>query len=295
MAFLGSSGSGVAAGEQPAQPVETAVLHNVFRVDAKLYSGNGPEDEAAFRELSKLGVKTIISVDGSQPKIALARKFGMRYVHLPIGYDGVPQSRANELTKAAQMAEAAGPVYLHCHHGKHRGPSAVAVVCRALDGWSVEKADAFLKQAGTAPDYAGLYRDVRAFRPPTAEELARLPAQFPESVKAEPLVDAMVAIDEHFDALKAAQKAAWREIPGHPDLTPAQASTLIWERLRELARDPDTKKRGADYEKMLTESEQSADALRQLLRDPASEAAARDAAFSRAGKSCATCHKAHRN
>ena len=281
--------------EGPAQPVETAVLHNVFRVNARLYSGNGPGDEAAFRELAKLGVKTIISVDGAPPKLALARKFGMRYVHLPIGYDGVPQARAAELTKAAQTAEADGPVYLHCHHGKHRGPAAVAVVCRALDGWGVEKADAFLKQAGTAPDYAGLYRDVGAFRPPTAEELARLPAQFPESVTTAPLVEAMVAIDEHFDTLKAAQKTAWREIPGHPDITPAQASTLIWQRLRELARDPDTKKRGADYEIMLTESEQAADTLRQLLRDSTGETAARDAAFHRAWKSCATCHKAHRN
>ncbi len=292
--MLGGALSGAVA-EEPAQPVETTALHNVFRVDDKLYSGNGPEDEAAFRELAKLGVKTIISVDGSQPNLALAHQFGMRYVHLPIGYDGVPQARAAELTRAAQTAEVAGPVYMHCHHGKHRGPAAVAVVCRALDGWSVETADEFLKQAGTAPEYAGLYRDVRAFRPPSAEDLARLPATFPESAKAEPMVDAMVAIDEHFDALKAAQKSTWREIPGRPDLRPAQASTLIWERLRELARDPQTKKRGADFAKLLAESEQAAGNLRRLLRDPAGDAAARDAAFQRTGKSCATCHKAHRN
>ncbi len=290
--LFGESGAGAA---DPAQPIETTALHNVFRVDAGLYSGSGPENEAAFHELARLGVKTLISVDGSPPKLALAHQFGMRYVHLPIGYDGVPQVRAAELTKAAQTAAPNGPVYLHCHHGKHRGPAAAAVICRALDGWSVEKADAFLQQAGTAPEYAGLYRDVRRFRAPTAAELARLPATFPESAKAEPLVDAMVAIDDYFEALQAAKKTGWREIPGHPDLTPRQAGTLVWERLREHARDPHTKIRGADYEMMLTESEHAADDLRRLLGAANGDTVARDAALQRAGKSCTTCHKAHRN
>ena len=276
---------GATAADQP-QAVETVALHNVFQLTDGLYSGNSPDSDEGFRELRKLGVQTIISVDGSKPNVELAHKYGMRYVHLPIGYDGVPQARAVELTKAAQTA--AGPIYLHCHHGKHRGPAAAAAICRVTQGWSVDKADEFLKQAGTSPDYAGLYRDVRAFRLPTAAELARVPADFPEVAKMPDVVEVMVAIDEHFDTLKAAQKAGWREVP-------AQQATLLGELLREHARDPETIKRGADYTAKLSESERSAAALRQLLQEPASSLPARDAALLGMGKTCGACHKAHRN
>jgi hypothetical protein len=45
----------------------------------------------------------------------------------------------------------------------------------------------------------------------------------------------------------------------------------------------------------MVEAEKTMDALRLLLRDPAGDQAARDAAFQAASKSCTTCHKAHRN
>jgi protein tyrosine phosphatase (PTP) superfamily phosphohydrolase (DUF442 family) len=275
--------------------VETQVLHNVFKMDAALFSGNAPEDEAGFRELARLGVKTIISVDGSKPNLVLAHQFGMRYVHLPFGYDGLPQDRGVELARAAQIAEAAGPVYLHCHHGIHRGPAAAATVCRALDGWSADEANDFLMQAGTSPDYAGLFRDVRAFRPPAADQLALVKADFPETSKTPPLVDTMVEIDGQSDALKAAQKAGWREVPGHPDEPPARTSVLLWELLHELARDPETKKRGEDFTAKLAEGERNADVLRAVLADPTQPEAARTAALNNMNQACVACHKAHRN
>ncbi|MEP6667747.1 MAG: hypothetical protein ABJF10_01255 [Chthoniobacter sp.] len=285
---------GALAGE-PGQPVATQVLHNVFKVDAALYSGNAPEDEAAFRELARLGVKTIVTVDGTKPNVALAHQYGMRYVHLPFGYDGLPQARGVELARAVQVAEAEGPVYLHCHHGKHRSPTAAAVVCRTLDGWTTEQAIDFLHQAGTAPDYAGLYRDVRAFQPPPATELAHMRRDFPETAQTPPMVDTMVAIDQHCDALKAAQKTGWRDVPGHPGTSPAQMAVLMWELFREAARDPETRKRGEDYAAKLAEGEKAADALRTVLGDATQAGAARDGAFQQVTQTCTACHKAHRN
>jgi hypothetical protein len=276
-------------------PVQTQTLENVFRLDAKLYSGNAPENEAAFQELARLGVKTIVTVDGARPNVALAHQFGMHYVHLPFGYDGLPQTRGEELARAVQVAEASGPVYLHCHHGKHRGPTAAAVVCRALDGWSPEQAVDFLHQAGTASDYAGLYRDARAFRPPTAEALARMPGNFPESAKTTPLVDTMVAIDQHCDALKAAQKNDWRSASGNRDDAPAQTATLVWELFREAARNPAVEQRGADFLTELEAGEKHADNLRQVLGDPTQPVAVRDAALRTMSQDCTDCHKAHRN
>src|SRR5690348_5650109 len=60
--------------------VEAAGLHNVYRITEKLYSGSSPDGDEGFRSLAKLGVKTIISVDGMKPDVEAAHKHGMRYV-----------------------------------------------------------------------------------------------------------------------------------------------------------------------------------------------------------------------
>ena len=116
----------------------------------------------------------------------------MRYIHLPIGYDGVSTQRVAELVKAAQTSQ--GPLYVHCHHGKHRGPAAVAVICEATAGWTTNQAVTWLKEAGTAADYPGLYRSAMDFRLPEAAVLASI-VELPEVARTSSVIDAMVAID----------------------------------------------------------------------------------------------------
>lgn len=197
----------IAADEAKPKPISLPGIHNAFRVTARILAGSQPEGDAAFAALAKAGVKTIISVDGARPDVEAAKKHGLRYVHLPFGYDGISTQRIAELTKAA--APEAGTIFIHCHHGKHRGPAAVGVVCEAVAGWTPAQADAWMKQAGTAPDYPGLYRAVREFHAPSPEEIARIGA-LPATAKTPALVNAMVAIDERFDALKSAQTAGWK-------------------------------------------------------------------------------------
>lgn len=104
----------------------------------------------------------------------------------------------------------------------------------------------------------------------------------------------MVAIDVELEHLKAAQKDRWRGVPGHPDVTPAHAATLLWEHLRELGRREDTARRPADYRAKLAEAERAADVLRTSLRGDAA-AADRDANLKALGQTCAGCHRAYRN
>jgi cytochrome c556/protein tyrosine phosphatase (PTP) superfamily phosphohydrolase (DUF442 family) len=280
------------AEEASPAPLTVPGLHNAFRVTGRIFSGSQPDGDAAFAELARLGVKVIVSVDGAKPDLEAARKFGLRYIHLPVGYDGVPAGRVPELVRAATAHP--GSIYVHCHHGRHRGPAAVAVMCEATEGWSPARAEQWLRQAGTAEDYPGLYRAVREFRPVTSERLAEVGA-LPEVAKTPALVDAMVAVDERFDALKAAQKAGWKTPPDQPDLTLAHEATLLWEQLRELARSEDTAKRTDDYRARLADGVKAADALRAHLRSPAPDHAALEAAFKQTAQSCAACHKAFRN
>src|SRR5437764_11542837 len=77
--------------------VDAAGLDNVFRISDRLCSGSSPEGDAGFASLKKLGVRTVLSVDGAAPDLERARRHGLRYVHLPIGYDSVPEEQALKL------------------------------------------------------------------------------------------------------------------------------------------------------------------------------------------------------
>lgn len=281
-----------ASSDAIAQPLPSAHVHNLFRATTNLFSGNSPDTDAAFAEIARLGVKTIISVDGAKPDAATARQHGLRYIHLPIGYDGVPLNRVVELVKAAQTV--AGPIYVHCHHGKHRGPAAVAVIGEATAGWTTNQAVAWLKAAGTATEYAGLYKSAMDFRLPDTAALATA-IELPEAAKTSSLVEAMVAIDEEMERLKSAQKSGWKAIPNQPDVVPAHTATILWEHFKEMARTDDTVRRPEDYRTKLAASEKAADQFRALLRDASADTAARDTAFKSLGQTCAACHKPYRN
>jgi protein tyrosine phosphatase (PTP) superfamily phosphohydrolase (DUF442 family) len=274
-----------------AKPTEITGIHNAFRVTDRIYSGSQPEGDAAFAALAKLGVKTLVSVDGGKPDVEGARKHGLRYIHLPVGYDGVPTNRVVELAKLT--AEVSGPFFVHCHHGLHRGPAAVAIMCEAGEKWSPEMADAWLRQAGTSADYSGLYRSAREFQPPTSSQLAAV-KELPEITKPSSLVEAMVEIDAHFDWLKKSQKAVWKTPPGAADISPAHEATMLWEQFKEIIRTDDTRKRPEDYRTKLADAERAAENLRVLLAKSADNLAL-DIAFKRTTESCATCHKTYRN
>jgi protein tyrosine phosphatase (PTP) superfamily phosphohydrolase (DUF442 family) len=275
----------------PADPLTAKGIENFFQLSDRLYSGSAPEGDEAFAELKKRGIKTIITVDGAKPDIEAAHRFGIHYVHLPIGYDGTPTNQAIRLVKAAETMP--GPIYIHCHHGLHRGPAGAAVICRATEGWTADQADSWLKLAGTATNYAGLYRTVEQFQPPTAETLKTVSANFPEKSEVSPLADVMIQIDERFDNLKLIKKADYRVPTSHPDLVPAQEALLLNELFKELLRRP--AKRSKDFVNQLMEAESSSHALYTSLNTTNVTAAISDAAFKRVTDSCAACHKAHRN
>ena len=269
-----------------AQAIEIPGVHNAFRASEKIYSGSQPEGDEAFAAIARLGVKTIVSVDGSKPDVEAAKKYGLRY-----GYDGIPTNRVAELAKLT--AEVSGPFFVHCHHGLHRGPAAVAVMCEASEGWTTNRAVAGLREAGTSLDYPGLYRAASEFKAPTPAELAAVKG-FPEITRPSSFVEAMVEIDARFDWLKKSQKAGWKSQPGQADISPAHEATILWEQFREIARTEGAARRTADFRVKLAEAEQHTDALRQMLKESALSPAM-DVAFKQVGQNCAACHKKYRN
>ena len=167
-----------------------------MRVSERIVSGSEPHGDEGFASIAKLGVKTIVSVDGARPNVELAKPHGLRYVHIPIGYDGVPEEAGRALARL--MNEARKPVYVHCHHGRHREPAAAAIACIASGAIHGEDALKILKNAGTNKNYQGLWRDVERYKPPAPE--AKLP-ELVEIAKVESLAAAMAKIDRAYDNL----------------------------------------------------------------------------------------------
>ncbi len=245
--------------------LDTKHLPNSVQIHSKVISGGLPEGDAGFAELASLGVVTIISVDGATPDVEAARRHGMRYVHLPHGYDGITDQRVKELAKAVRELE--GPIYIHCHHGKHRSPAAASVACVAAGLISNAAAVPFLELAGTSRNYRGLYQAASDARKLEASMLDQLDVEFRERVSVPPMAEAMVRLDHTHDNLKLIGDSDWRTPPAHPDLEPAHEALQLREHFTELLRTDEVKRQPEAFIEMLRDSESSADKLEKMLRD----------------------------
>ena len=284
----------------PAKLEKLAVQHlpNAIRVHPRVISGGLPEGDAAFAELRDLGVKTVISVDGMSPDVATAKKYGLRYVHLPHGYDGIPAERIAELTAAVKTLP--GPIYIHCHHGKHRSPAASAAACVGAGLLAPADSLAVLQLAGTSPHYTGLYHDVAAARrlPPTR----KTSLEFPETSPVPQLVSRMVEI-EHWQALlsKDLKSSPVKSANKNDRENPAAVALLLREQFTELLRDADNKKRPTHYVQLLQESESAAQRLEMYLaREEAdlgntAERAEASKLLIEVSNRCAACHQTYRD
>ncbi len=273
-------GSWISAQDQPASPPPIAGIENLRQVAPELLSGSQPDGPAAFEELARRGVKVIISVDGATPDVKAAHQFGLRYVHIPIGYDKLkPQQRA-DLVEAVKTAS--GPVFLHCHHGKHRGPAAAAYCGMAMGKLSAEEALDVLKIAGTRADYTGLWDAVRKFEPPTVAA-----GPLVKSAKVEPLTGAMVRIDHHWTGIEKQIKAG--SVADAKEF--ASETLLLAEEFRELPRtSPATdEKLKARMQTAILVSEE----LHQAAQK--SDLPAIKSAAQKVLQSCVDCHANHRD
>ena len=277
----------------------TKHLPNVIQIHDKVISGGLPDGEQAFRELKALGVKTIISVDGAKPEVAIARRYGMRYVHLPHGYNGILPERVQELAKAVRDLE--GPIFIHCHHGKHRSPAAAAVACVSTGMIEPSSSLAILKLAGTNENYRGLFESVAsASRLPDAM-LDALQVNLPELAKLPPLTQAMVELDHTHDHLRQIAASGWQTLSDHTDLDPAHESLLLKEHFTEMLRMEFVSKQPEGFQTMLKESESDARQLETAIRKWNGPVKSETVPASiveplhRIGENCATCHRRYRD
>ena len=160
------SGCGVSEEQEKTVEIEKLGLEgvrNVYRLSPRIITGGQPEGEAGFAELQKLGVKTIVSVTDATPDDETAKKYGMKYVHVPMDYEGVsPEQRKKILGAATQTSE---PVYIHCNSGRNRGATAAAICLIGVERRSNEEAISWMRERGVDEEKQELYEAVRSYSP----------------------------------------------------------------------------------------------------------------------------------
>lgn len=290
---------------EPRAPVSLGNLENFYRLSDHVFSGGEPESEQAFGQLAQMGVRTILSVDGAAPDAETAEKYGLRYVHVPLQYRGFSSAEIMELTKT--FRELPGPFYVHCFHGRHRGPAAAALGRLVLDGVEREEALAEMRQwCGTSEKYEGLYQVIAGGEIPGAEETAAYDWDFPSLYKVSGFRQGMADLTRSYDLLEILVQQDWLPSEAHPDVDARNEARKTAEILQQCHELVDFKVYPEGFQHLMEQSVKEAEnlekALQALYEESSIGADARKAAsakalnvFERLDQTCLTCHKQYRN
>lgn len=285
-------------GGRKSPPKETALslgltdpLENVIAVLPGVFSGSAPMDESGYEALARLNIETVISVDGARPSEELAAKYGMEVVHIPLRYSGVEPEQRAQLSRA--LRDSRGPVYVHCHHGKHRGPAATAVALIGLGRTSTAHGERILELAGTSPEYPGLWASVRACEALSDEAIDAAPLLSSKEGAGEDMGSAMARMEIAWYRLLDARERGWGADPSGKAPAPIESAGEITESMRALASDPSFEGESEDFRARMLRAIEQAAALEHAI-----EIRDRDGArarFEALGASCRLCHRAYRD
>jgi len=134
---------------QAALDPESVPFFNRRSFEGLLVGGQPTPGE--LRQAAKVGVKTIVNLrtpkePGVSEEVALAAELGLTYISIPVaGGEGLTVAAAKQLDKA--LAEANGPVIVHCGSGNRVG-ALFALRANKLQGKSAKEALAIGKASG---------------------------------------------------------------------------------------------------------------------------------------------------
>jgi len=256
-----------------------------------VFVGGEPQGDEAFDELAGLGVKTIVSVDGITPDLEQARARGMRVVHVPIGYGELAEHDLAQLTRA--MREAEWPIYVHCHHGLHRGPTAAVVGLIGCGKMTNDDAVAFMERAGTSSTYEGLWASARSMVEMSAEDAARLGGELVERAEVNSFAHGMAVLDRAVTNLEELRRARW-DGAAHPDLVPAKEAAVIAEAFRAMGESDEMAEMDILFGKKMAYTLGVAQALEEAMTREPFDTSAVEHELDRLDGTCTDCHSVYR-
>lgn len=134
-----------AQGRAWAQPDERPGLPNLHRVAPNLWRGAQPTEEG-FRELERMGVRTVLSLRGFHGDELPAGS--------PLAYERISfktwHPEDEDVVRFLRIVSdpARQPVFVHCQHGADRTGTMCAIYRVACEGWTKEQALAEMVEGG---------------------------------------------------------------------------------------------------------------------------------------------------
>lgn len=282
--------------------VEAGAMGSIYQVAPGLYCGAQPLSDEQLEALKKLGIQTVICLDGVRPLAKEAKEAGLTCLHIPVGFNNA-DTKALEVASAVQTA--GGPVYLHCHYGSPRTPVIAGLVCRTLHGWDAAKMDAWLQQAGVPETYAQLAGNVKEFQPPQGDDLAslkleKLSPQWKAPAKTPALAAAMGAILGSWDHLKGLTPENIKDVNAEGWKQYAQDARRVTRLIERSGETEAATEFGGDFKEKVSASLQAAEELQKAIRAAAKQSDEASqanffAAMKGLGTTCGGCHKDYRN
>ncbi len=149
-------------------------ITNFHKVDDHLYRGAQPTADG-WKTLAGLGVKTILDLRSRGPlevnaEAQAVQAQGMRYVNVPLNGMGSPSSAS--MTKILRLLNSPDPVFVHCHYGRDRTGTVVAVYRMTHYSWPNVRALQEAEQNGLHWYEMAMRRYILRFRGVTTEEAA---------------------------------------------------------------------------------------------------------------------------
>ncbi len=144
----------------PASPkVVVAGVGNFAQISPHLYRGAQPTPEG-FRELEKMGIKTVINLRALHDDKNALRGTQLRYLRLRCNAWHPEQEDVEAFLQLAANPEN-WPIFVHCQHGADRTGMMVATYRMVVQSWTLEAAIAELPEFGFHELFATIRRYLR--------------------------------------------------------------------------------------------------------------------------------------
>jgi protein tyrosine phosphatase (PTP) superfamily phosphohydrolase (DUF442 family) len=145
-----------------ATTIAAPAISNFDIVSEGLWRGAAPSNQA-LQKLADSGVKTIVDLrmagQGAQEEASRAKKLGIKYVHIPLGFMGPSLFKVGQFLNIVNNP-ANQPVFVHCRYGADRTGALVAVFRVIHDHWSFNQAYTEMRSHHFKPWLASLKRMV---------------------------------------------------------------------------------------------------------------------------------------
>jgi protein tyrosine phosphatase (PTP) superfamily phosphohydrolase (DUF442 family) len=148
-----------------AQPVKVPGASNLYKVSDLLYRCGQPT-VSGFKELEKIGIKTIISLRSEHSDRKALAGTNLKYIEIPSKATEVQEGDLLRFLKIVTNPDE-GPYAVHCHHGADRAGLFVAVYRIVVQGWPREEAIREMQKGGFGfhNTYTNIVKYLQAFDP----------------------------------------------------------------------------------------------------------------------------------